>query len=41
MAVAAIAVQIHDPHVVDLHQWVCTRYLVGLDMAERVSVNPG
>jgi hypothetical protein len=27
-------IQIYDAHVVDLHQWVCARYLVGVEGAE-------
>lgn len=38
-------IQIYDPHVVDLYQWVCALYLVGVKgaetkaMAEKVSAN--
>lgn len=27
-------IQIYDAHVVDLHQWACARYLVGVEAAE-------
>jgi hypothetical protein len=27
-------IQIYDAHVVDLYQWVCARYLVGVKGAE-------
>jgi len=27
-------IQIYDTHVVDLYQWVCARYLVGVKGAE-------
>jgi hypothetical protein len=27
-------IQIYDAHVVDLYQWVCARYLVGVKSAD-------
>jgi hypothetical protein len=27
-------IQIYDPHVADLYQWVCARYLIGVKGAE-------
>ena len=27
-------IQIYDAHVVDLYQWICARYLIGMKGAE-------